>query len=266
MRFSTLALRTLACIILVLCLLPLLAVVWVSFFADQIIRVPPSGYTLGWYSEMWKNQTFRDGFITSVIVGVWAVIGGLAIGVPASFAIARATFPGRELVRFVLLSPLFIPAIVAGAGLFILFIRVEMATGIQLAGAPLGLSLAHVAIALPWSVRIVTASLLKIDPSLEEAARGLGAGTWTTLRRVTLPLIKPALVASALFSFLASFVDLEKTIFLVGPGQVTLPIAIMNYVEWSLDPTIAAAAVAQIAIVAVALILLDRKFSLGRTF
>jgi putative spermidine/putrescine transport system permease protein len=86
------------------------------------------------------------------------------------------------------------------------------------------------------------------------------------IRRVTLPLARPGLVAGGLFSFIVSFTDLEKSIFLVGPGSTTLPIAIVNYLEWNLDPTVSAVATVQILIIGAALVLSDRYVKLSRTF
>ncbi|MBV8962346.1 MAG: ABC transporter permease subunit, partial [Hyphomicrobiales bacterium] len=97
-----------------------------------------------------------------------------------------------------------------------------------------------------------------LDPALEEAAMNLGADRWRTLLRVTLPVIRPAVVAAALFSFVVSFGNLEISLFLVAPGTTTLPIAILQYLEWKIDPTIAAASVVQIAIIAAAMLITDR--------
>ena len=74
------------------------------------------------------------------------------------------------------------------------------------------------------------------------------------------------MIASAMFSFIASFSDLEKSLFLVGPGMTTLPIAIVNYLEWNLDPTIAAVASVQIIIIAAALLVSNRYVNLGKAF
>ena len=164
------------------------------------------------------------------------------------------------------MAPLIVPGIVAGAAVYMAFIEVESATEIPLAGTFPGLLLAHVLIALPWTVRLVTASLLGLDRGLEEAAKSLGAGALTVFRRVTLPMIRPGIVAGAMFSFVVSFVDLEKSLFLVGPGRTTLPIQIISYLEWSLDPTIAAVATIQIAIITLALVVSDRVFNLTRVF
>ncbi|MFM7532066.1 MAG: ABC transporter permease [Rubrivivax sp.] len=83
---------------------------------------------------------------------------------------------------------------------------------------------------------------------------------------VTLPIIRPGVIAAAMFSFIASFSDLEKSLFLVGPGKTTLPIAIVNYLEWNLDSTIAAVATVQILIIGAALLLSDRYVKLGKAF
>ena len=115
-------------------------------------------------------------------------------------------------------------------------------------------------------MRLVTASLVGLDRSIEEAAQNLGATPATVLRRVTLPMIKPAMIAASLFSFIISFGDLEKSLFLVGPGRITIPIAILNYLEWSLDPTITAVSTVQIAVIALAMIVSDHYVKLSRAF
>jgi putative spermidine/putrescine transport system permease protein len=84
------------------------------------------------------------------------------------------------------------------------------------------------------------ASLAEFDPAVEEAAQNLGAGWWRTLFRITLPLIRPGILAGAVFAFIVSFDELVITLFLAGPSLQTLPIRIFTYVEYSSDPTISA--------------------------
>src|SRR6202035_2785559 len=102
------------------------------------------------------------------------------------------------------------------------------------------------------------------DRALEEAAMNLGADRWRTLIEVTLPVLRPAIVAAALFSFVVSFGNLEISLFLVGPGETTLPIAILQYLEWKIDPTIAAVSVLQILFIGAAMLLTDRFVNIGR--
>ncbi|WID94545.1 ABC transporter permease [Bosea vestrisii] len=250
----------------VMVLAPLVAIIWVSFFENKIISFPPTGYTLSWYATAWEMPRFRDGFATSLKLGVLATAISLAVGIPASVVLARGRFPGREAIQSLLLAPLIVPGIVAGAAFYMFLIEAEIVTGVQVATTFTGLVIAHSLIALPWTVRLVTASLLGVDPQLREAALTMGARPFTAFRRVTWPVIRPGVVAGALFSFVVSFVDLEKSIFLVGPGTTTLPIVIVNYLEWSVDPTIAAVATVQIALIAAGLIITDRYFKLARAF
>jgi putative spermidine/putrescine transport system permease protein len=253
-------------------LAPLLAVVWVSFFENKIIGFPPTGYTLKWFANAWNLERFHRGFTLSVQVGVMATAASLLIGVPAALTLARKKFTGHEIVHSLLMSPLIVPGIVAGAAIYMFFIEVEIFLNEQmhfelpLTGSLFGLCLAHTLIALPWTVRLVTASLIGMDQQIEEAAMSLGATPWRTFWRVTLPVIRPGIVAGAVFSFVISFVDLEKSIFLVGPGRTTLPIEMVNYLEWNIDPTIAAVATMQALLIAAALIVSDRFFNLTRAF
>lgn len=247
-------------------ILPLASVIWVSFFENKIINFPPKGYTLDWYLNAWSMPRFRDGFITSVEVGAIATIVSLLVGVPAALFLSRTEFPGREAIQSVLLGPLIVPGIVAGSALFMFLIEFEVFTGIQIAQTFGGLCLAHSLIALPWTIRLVTASLVGVNRQLEEAAATLGATPLAVFWRVTLPSIRPGILAGGLFSFVISFVDLEKSLFLVGPGSTTLPIAIVNYLEWSIDPTIAAVATVQIAAITLVMVVTDRFFRLTRAF
>lgn len=252
--------------VLVFIVLPLLVIVWVSFFANRILAFPASGYTLDWYARALDTDAFRDGFVTSVETALFATAASLTLGVPASLGLVRGRFPGRDAVQALLLAPMVVPGIVGGAALFIAFIEVEALLDIQVAGTLGGLLVAHTLIALPWTIRLVSASLASADRAIEEAAASLGADPLTVLRRVTLPAIRPAIVAAALFSFVISFIDLEKSIFLVGPGRTTLQIALVNYLEWNLDGTVAAVAAVQILIVGTALLVSDRYARLAQAF
>ncbi len=245
---------------------PLGVIVWASFFADKILTFPPTSYTLTWYGRAWEIEDFAQGFIMSTQVAVFATLGSLTLGVPASLAIERYRFPGREALRQVLLAPMYVPAIVAGAAVYLYYVQVEVASHVQLTATFPGLMLAHTLVALPWTMRLVTASLATTGSLAEEAAQSLGANAVQTFFYVTLPIIRPGVIAAALFSFIASFTELEESLFLVGPGKTTLPIAIVNYLEWNLDSTIAAVATVQILIIGTALLASDRYVNLGKAF
>jgi putative spermidine/putrescine transport system permease protein len=153
---------------------------------------------------------------------------------------------------------------VLGTALYVFHVETELATGLPIIGSLAGLVSAHILVVIPWSVRLVTASLAGFDRTVEEAAQNLGANRWTTFRRITLPSILPGVVAATMFGFVTSFGNLEMSLFLVGPGRTTLPIAILQYLEWKIDPTIAAVSVVQIALIGGAMLVTDRFVKISR--
>ncbi len=245
-------------------LLPMVFVIWLAFFAQEIPSFPPEGYSLKWFWSVPGNDRFVSGFLLSLQVAIGATLIGLAIGVPAAICLVRARFAGREAVNSLLLLPLIVPGIVLGIALYVFHVETEIATGWPILGSLGGLIAGHVLIAIPWTVRLVTASLVSMDRAVEEAAQNLGANRLTTFRRITVPAILPGVVAAALFSFIASFGNLEMSLFLVGPGRTTLPIAILQYLEWKIDPTIAAVSVLQILFIGAAMLLTDRFVNISR--
>lgn len=265
-RLRRVAFRTLVGLILLFVVAPLLFVVWVAFFSNKIVSFPPEGYTVHWFANAWAVEVFREGFVLSAEIGLLSMLGGLVLGIPAALAIVRYEFRGRQLANMILSLPIIVPGVVAGSAMYVFYIEFEILTDIQLASTLPGLVIAHILLTIPWTLRLVSASLVGIPPALEEAAMNLGAGPWVTFWRVTLPVIKPGIVAAALFNFIISFGDLEKSLFLVGPGRTTLPIAIVNYLEWSLDPTILCVATLQILTIGTALVVSSRYVNLTRAF
>ena len=258
------ALRTAAGMSLAYILLPMFFVIWLAFFAQEIPSFPPEGYSLKWFRSIPGNDRFVKGFLLSLQVAVVATAIGLAIGVPAAVCLVRGRFKGREALNSMLLMPLIVPGIVLGIALYVFHVETEITTGLPILGSLGGLIAGHVLIAIPWTVRLITASLVGMDRAVEEAAQSLGANRLTTFRRVTLPAILPGMVAAAMFGFIASFGNLEMSLFLVGPGRTTLPIAILQYLEWKIDPTIAAVSVLQILFIGSAMLLTDRFVRIGR--
>lgn len=258
------ALKTAAGVTLAYILTPLFFVVWLSFFYQEIPSFPPEGYSLRWYRSIWGNDRFLDGFLLSVQVALVATGIGVCLGVPAALAVSRHRFTGREALNSLLLLPLVVPGIVLGIAIYVFHVEAEIATGLPILGSLGGLIGGHILIVIPWTVRLVTASLAGVDRSVEEAAQSLGADRFTTFRRVTLPAILPGVVAAVLFGFVSSFGNLEMSLFLVGPGRTTLPIAILQYLEWKIDPTIAAVSVLNILLIAGAMLLTDRFVKISR--
>jgi putative spermidine/putrescine transport system permease protein len=245
-------------------LAPLVSVTWLSFYRQEIPSFPPEGYSLRWYASIAGNDRFVDGFLLSLELGVISTAIGLAVGVPAALCLSRFRFRGREALSNLLLLPLMVPGVVLGTALYCFHVEAEIATGLPIIGSTLGLLSGHVLVVIPWIVRLVLASLTGFDMTLEEAAQNLGADRWTTFRRITLPSILPGVVAGAMFGFVASFGNLEMSLFLVGPGRTTLSIAILQYLEWKIDPSIAAVSVVQIVLIGAAMLVTDRFVKISR--
>lgn len=245
-------------------LTPLIFITWLSFYAQEIPSYPPEGYGLTWYGEALRNDRFIDAFVLSFQLGLISTAIGLAVALPAALGLVRLRFAGRDGFANFLILPLIIPGIVLGLALYIFQVEIEIATGLPIIGSIWALVWGHVLLVIPWTVRLITASLVGFDRTLEEAAMSLGANRFTTFRRVTMPAILPGIVAGAMFGFVSSFGNLEVSLFLVGPGNTTLPIAILQYLRWKIDPTIAAISVLQIAVIAVAMLVTDRFVKLSR--
>ena len=259
-----LAHRAFVALVYLFVLAPVLFISWLAFFRNEIVSFPPEGYTLRWFANAWNSRSFFRGFMMSIQVAAVSMLVGVTIGTLASLALVRFRFRGRELLNSLLLSPLIVPGIVAGTALYIFYVEVGELAGLRLTASVPGLVLAHILLTIPWSVRLVSASLAGLDPQIEEAALNLGASRWTAFRRVTLPSTRAGMIAAALFSFIVSFENLEMSLFLVGPGRTTLPIAILQYLEFNIDPTIAAVSFVQIVLIGAAMLLSDRFVRLSR--
>jgi len=245
-------------------LTPLVFIVWLAFFRQEIPSFPPEGYSLKWFAAILDQRKFMDGFRMSVQVGLLATSIGLALGVPAALCLDRFNLRFRGPLANILLMPIIVPGVVLGTAMYVFHVEVENGLDIDVLGTFYALVGGHIVIIIPWVVRLVTASLAGMDRSVEEAAQNLGANAWVTFRRITLPAIRPGIVAAALFGFVTSFGNLEMSLFLVGPGRTTLPIVILQYLEWKIDPTIAAVSVVQILLIGTIMLITDRYVKLTR--
>lgn len=245
-------------------LMPLIFVIWLAFFRQEIPSFPPEGYSLKWFAAILDQRKFVDGFRNSIQVGVLATLIGLALGVPAALCLSRFQFKLRTPLANLLLMPLIVPGVVLGTAMYVFHVELENGLDMDVLGTFYALVAGHIVIVIPWVVRLVTASLAGVDRATEEAAQNLGANPWVTFWRITLPTIRPGIVAGALFGFVTSFGNLEMSLFLVGPGRTTLPIVILQYLEWKIDPTIAAVSVVQILLIGISMLITDHYVKLAR--
>lgn len=220
------------------------------------IQFPPVGVSLRWFQKFLASRDFMSALRLSFGVAALVAVLATALGASAALALARGRLPGARLLTATFLSPLMLPAILTGLALFQGYVLLDL-------GRPLwGLVAGHVLIAIPYVIRTTLAVLQTLDRALEEAARSLGASPARAFAEVTLPLIRPGVLAGGIFAFIVSFDQFPVSLFLVSPGQETLPITLFNYLKYDLDGTIAAASMVSIALSVVVVLVLDRTVGL----
>lgn len=246
------ALPTVAALVLLILQLPVIIVVLASVTETSYLTVPPKGFTLDWYRRVLGDSSYLDAIGFSLMLALVSTALALACGTAAAYALVRRKVPGSEAVTALLMAPLVFPAVVIAVAL----LQFYTLTGVR--GTFGALAAAHLLITLPYVVRSVLASLSGVDPALEEAARTLGASGWNAFRKITLPLIRPGLVAGGIFSFIVSFDNVPVSIFLVSVRQTTLPVKIFTAVEHGIDPGIAAISTLLIIMTGLGLVLAER--------
>jgi putative spermidine/putrescine transport system permease protein len=213
-------------------------VVYYSFSPTVVLEVPPSGLTLRWYENLFHQDRLLTGIGASVVIATLATTVALLTGVPTAYALSTSTSRSRRpILSAFFLSPLILPGIVLALGI----LMAMSAAAPSLIGTVWPLIGAHVLVTLPWVIRTVSANLEITDPSLEDAARGLGATPLETFFLVTLPAIRPGIVTGAIFAFIVSFGNFALSLFFASGSVTTLPVAIFEYIDQFQDPTVAAA-------------------------
>ncbi len=190
------------------------------------------GLTLRWYQAVWQNQHIQEALLVSRMVTIPAVLMATAIGTLTALALYRARFPGKALLQGLLYIPLIMPSLVIGIALLLFFVAITMPLGV------LTIVLAHVAFSIPLTTLVILARMQRLERTLEEAAMDLGADEWTTLWKITLPLLRPGIVAAALLAFPWSFNDFVITFFVAGAGSSTLPLRIYSMIRLGVSPMV----------------------------
>lgn len=243
--------RIIALLTLGYLILPLVVVIGASLTATKFLAFPPQGITLDWYAVVLNDPTYVRSFAVSAVLALVATVAAILIALPAAIAIARYDFRGKAALSALLLSPLVLPHIVIGAALL------QYGASIGLVRNFAALLVGHVVIVTPFALRSLLPQFSHEQLSLEEASRDLGAGAWATFVHVTLPQIRAGLVSGAIFAFITSFINVELSIFNTTSDLNTIPVQLFNYVQYSVDPSIAAVASLTIIAAAIAIILID---------
>jgi len=210
-----------------------LGVLSVFSFNDSRFSVIWQGFTWEWYGKLFKDPQIMDCLYNSVVIALAAMVLSTIIGTLTAYGLYRFRFRGKILFDGVLFLPIVTPEIVVGISLLIFYTSIiHMALGLYT------VIIAHVAFDIPFVMLIVRARLQGMDRALEEASMDLGADEWTTFFKVTIPQLKPGIIAAALLAFTLSFDDFVITFFVAGIGSTTLPLQIYSMVKLGVSPKI----------------------------
>lgn len=232
--------------------IPLVIVSAVSVTNTEFLAFPPQGFTLRWYTTVITDRTYVESFLLSGYLAAVSTVVAVILGVPTALILSRKEFPGRQAIGALFLSPLILPTIVLGV--VVLQFSAQMGFSRSFSALLLG----HAIVTVPYVVRTTLASLAAgFDLATEEAAQDLGATPMQVFFLVTLPQIKMGVFTGALFAFLMSWINVEVSIFNTTPTLEPLPVKLMNYIQWNLDPSLAAVSATTIFVALAAVLLLD---------
>lgn len=215
-------------------LVPVVIAIPMSLGPERFLQFPPRDLTLRWYGEFFTDAEWRAATAFSVKVASLTTFLTLLIGTPAAVALTRGTLFAKRLLTAAILAPLIVPHIVLGVALYLSF------SPLGLSGNLTGLVLAHTALAVPFVVLTISASLFRVDRSLEMAAMNLGATRFSAFRLVTLPLVMPAVRVGAVFAFLTSFDEAIVSFFMSGVSNKTLTRKLFENIDFDISPLIPA--------------------------
>jgi ABC-type spermidine/putrescine transport system permease subunit II len=227
--------KRLAYLIVAASLVPLALSLLVSFTPSRFLELPGDEWTLEWYRQVLANPIWTRALLNSFVVAALTTLISVPAALAAAVGLSRGGWRRKPLWETALLAPLALPAVAIAAGL----LAIVRAT--PLWGSHLSLALAHSVIALPVAYLALRASLERVDPQLETAARGLGASPWQAFRHVTLPLMAPGIIAATLFTVVVSLNEVTLTLFLATRDTSTLPIVIWPNLRFAISPLVAAA-------------------------
>lgn len=238
-----------ASIVLLFLAAPILIIVIVSFGNSLFMEFPPRALSLRWYRNFFTSSEWLGAALLSLEIALPVALCATVLGTSAAIGIVRARFWGRRAFELFIVSPMIVPTIALAIGLYLIL------APLGIVGTPLAIFLGHTVIATAPVVIMVSAALRTVSPTMELAARSLGASVTAAQRHVTLPLIAPAIFGGAAFAFLTSFDEAVTAIFLGGPEATTLPKRMWEGVRFEIDPTLTA--VSSLLVLAAALVLLS---------
>jgi putative spermidine/putrescine transport system permease protein len=230
------ALRVFVGLVLLFLIAPIIAIMPLSFNSETFFSFPMPGYSLKWYEDFFFNPRWIDSVKMSVFVAFCTTLLATFLGTLAALGLARSNFTAKSTIMAVLISPMIVPVIISAVGMFKFYAQLGLAATLT------GVVLAHTALATPFVVITVTATLSSFDKTLMRAGASCGAAPHTVFFKVVMPLILPGMISGALFAFVTSFDEVVVVLFLASPEQRTLPLQMFSGIREMISPTITAAA------------------------
>jgi len=212
---------------------PLAIVVPMSLSTSPSLQFPPPGYWLGYYVQYFQDPSWLRPTWNSIVIASANTVLTMLLVVPATFALVRHKFWGKGLANVMMMMPMAVPHIVMAIGYYNYFGQMGIVF------SKTSVILAHTCLSVPITFLVLSANLKGFDQTLEQAARSLGATPAQTFRHVTLPILKPGLMVSALFAFIQSFDETVVAIFISGRDAETLPRKMFDSIRQEADPVIA---------------------------
>jgi spermidine/putrescine transport system permease protein len=206
--------------------LPIAILCLFSFNANASFSFPLQGLTLNWYRQLFASPAVLNAARNSLIVALGSGLVATILGAMVALIVARYQFRTKQLILALAVLPLIVPFIVLAVALLLLFAALDIKRSLWTVG------IGHVVVALPYTLLIIISRLAGFEPNLEEAAMDLGASYPTTLRRIVLPMITPALISAWLVAFTVSFDEFALALFLAGP-EATFPVYLFSQLRFA---------------------------------
>ncbi|MET1027941.1 MAG: ABC transporter permease [Dongiaceae bacterium] len=242
-------------LILVFLYAPLLILVIYAFNSSSMITVW-QGFSFRWFVQIAQNGDIRSAALNSLIIAVVAMIASTIIATAGALALERGiSFFGRGLVTMMISMPLVVPEIIVAICTLVFFSAIGMHSGLT------NLMIAHTVFCIPFAILPIQARLRDMGRSLEEAGRDLYASEWQLFRRITLPLLMPAIAAGAIMAFVVSLDDFLISMMVSGAGSTTLPVYVYGMMRLGVTPEVNAIST---VLLGVSLIFVGAALFLGR--
>ena len=236
--------------------LPIIVLIVFSFNTSSL-NIMFEGFTLRWYSELFKNPMLLESLWNTLLVAIISTVISTIIGTISAYGLKKFDFPFKKFINELLYIPIVIPEIVLGISLLCIYALLRIELGM------FTLILSHVAFSIPFVIINVNSVLDTMNPNLEEAASDLGASKMRTFFEIVLPTLIPGIFSGAQLAFTLSLDDVVISYFTAGPESNTLPLQVLSMIKTGVTPDVNALITILLSIIIVTLFI-SMSFSLRK--